>query len=895
MVTEVLDEQLPEIEILYIPTDTRVNIFSDEVLKDYYNDFLNSEYSALELVKLHNNILNEKLENFVYTLKDCYYRSFKDESLVKVFNLMNTYNYNQYQNTKRIHASPIQFQVKEYEYVDFGYVYFNNRHFYLDNTFPISGKQKRYMVSREETLWSRMSYTPEHVYDNIMDDLVIRSNNIDIIDNEMKRYGKSFYEMTEEQLDIIRNIKLNDKEHSTIYGSKISYKPIKTYHNDEMLIGNIDTSVNPMDFDKYGTLRNNYVNTRLMYYDDKSGKYSYNQMIQDIATNVVDVNEFKENMNAYLKLLRVEHVLEALVDMNKTAELYDSEKDNSTSLPIIVGDKDVLNKQYVNDNDFAEVLEGEQDDNMYNIYVVDVYDENVSAILSNTANTANINTSVYTDPFSYDEEMYEIIKANIGLIVELQELSGIPVDIVSVLDECVKSHEKDIFACFIVVWYLRLQESVYTYSFSDVDVYYNKHCVDVMVKDDVPIVIEGDNDSKRIEISEKNLLQYLLCCVELMTNKQVEMLNRIGNIIRKHDSFKTQLDDLHVMYDGYKSGIVNKNNMYLNMIKNLKEDMKKNSDTVHEKFVKSLLYIPTILNRVNTYKMGCCKQLLSVNFTSFTDISKVDGKNVLRYVKRYMEEFNKNKQGNWNTISYPSYVEYEHMMDIIDTDYNVDEECEKIDLYKALEPLVELGFPLDVFKKNKNSEDMTKFVKETAKNFIFFAGVKDKGFNDFILSGCLDSLNVRRVLYVISPYIDSIYTDVINGILRECCGDKDYIERSKYALRYITCMMLSVINDVDIANTIYNNISKYDTEVMNRETYNKAINNIREKYKLHVINILESKDKQEKDLLIDLKKYGVYDYTLEDNSNDINNINNDDLKNDYNYGGDDNNDVDLRD
>ena len=895
---EVLDEVLPEIDILYIPTDTHVNIFHDDVLKNYYNDFMDDEYKADMLLQLHKQVLNPKPHSVVYFPKDCKYKSFEDDCLIKKLKVMATYNYEQYDINKKNYMNPLEFEIKDYEYVDHGYVEFSDRNFYIDSTFPISGKQYRYMTSRDETLWSRMSYTPEHMYENILEDINIRDRDIYTIDNELKRYGKSFYDMTEDELDIVRKFKDDRKVHKTKYPDKLLYKSMKLLHTDDMIIGSVDTEMNPMDFDKYGTIKNNLANTQLMYFD-KNGKYHFNNMIKDIANNTIDVTEFKNNMDSYLKLLRTEHVLETLLEMKKTVETFDKDiLDNE--LELVVGDKDMLKNQYVGDGDFAEVLEGEQDDNIYNIYMVnDVYEDHKDYNDDTTpVNNVVIDTSIYTDPFNYDSDMHAILKNKIDIIVALQITTGIPVDILSILDECVKSHDKDIVACFILVMYLRLQESVYNYSFNDLDVYYNKHCVDVMEKEEAPIYVSDTNDTNYIEISEKNILKYIICCLQFINDKELDVLDRVVQIVRKHDSFKEQLKQLHAMYDSFKSNLVNTNDMYLKMIKNLKDDMKKNNDTVHEKFVKSLLYIPSILNRVNTYKMGCCKQLLSINFTSFSDISNVDGKNVLRYVKRYMEEFNKSKTGRWNTISYPAYIEYEHMIDIVDTNYNVDEQCDKIDLYKELEPLVDFGFPLDSFKKNKNTPEMLKFIKDTANNLLFYAGVKDTSFNDFIINGCLETLNVRRILFIMSSHVEPIYATVVNKILQECCGDKDYKEQSKYALRYIACMMLNSIDDVDIAHNIYQEITSYDKEIMTRESYNKAINNIRENYKLHVINILESKTKEEKELLITLKKYGVYDYTTEDapnNGTDGTDGTDDDLKNDYHYGGDDDNDKDMRD
>ena len=897
------NEALPEIEILYIPDEVpTVNIYSDDVLAEYYNDFFNDDYKAKELVHVHKRVIDDKDNRYrMYYLKDADY---KEPIYDYVYELdrIKQFDYEQYDRSKRQYMFPLVIKTTE-DIVDGGYVIFDGREFYLDGKFSSNHSIFRYMCRSDETLWRKLGYVKERLYESD-EEIELLDNDIEYIDNEMKRYGYSFYEMSEDMMKKIP--KIVEKEYKTSYRSyKIKNKKESNLFKDS--IGEIHIDLEPSEFERYGIIRNNLSSTKLLYYDNDTNHYNYKQLIDDVGNNAVPVEDVKKNISDYLKLLRVNHVLEILKDMRETQEKVDEIDRENILEGYLNFEKNVLDQYFVDINDAQEVVEGTDESEIFgNIYVLDdnMYDENISDM---TKTYDQSKTSVYINreedilkyslKYKNDKDLYESINTLLTRhITILREVCGLPLDIELVLDRCVKTHDKDMLICFILVWYMDIQESIYNNTFDDLDTYYSSGCVSLMKKNQEPIRFENDN----IKYEKFGVLPYMICCLEEIDENQKSIWNRIANVLKRNEILRDRLDSMRDLYNS--NGNQKNNDEFVNMIKYLKNDMKDKNDMVHERFISALLYIPTVLNRINEYKMGCCKQLLNSNFTSFTDIPK-DNKNALRYLRRYMEEYNRSVVSRWDVLKYPKYVEYEKMLEIMEDFENVEENQDDnsyaVDLYNVLSELE--TFPLEVFKRNKNSAEMVKYIEKTISNVLFYSETnsKNKIFHDFIMKGCFEIKNVKKLITCIC-HIDMenliLYRDVLDKLDMSCCIDKEYVERRSYSVRYIACMILNedVFQNAETMNHVVNCVNNFDISVLTRDEYNKTISKIREEYKLHTIKILDTKTKQEKELLKDLKKFGIYDFTKESIEDTNNNEINNDHRNDYHYGGDDDNDRDLR-
>ena len=69
-----MDEELPEILILYIPNlENAINIHSKDALTNYFNDFFNNEYKAQDIVDDYvDDFLLDKPKglDYIYKLND---------------------------------------------------------------------------------------------------------------------------------------------------------------------------------------------------------------------------------------------------------------------------------------------------------------------------------------------------------------------------------------------------------------------------------------------------------------------------------------------------------------------------------------------------------------------------------------------------------------------------------------------------------------------------------------------------------------------------------------------------------------------------------------------------------------------------------------------------------
>ena len=167
---------------------------------------------------------------------------------------------------------------------------------------------------------------------------------------------------------------------------------------------------------------------------------------------------------------------------------------------------------------------------------------------------------------------------------------------------------------------------------------------------------------------------------------------------------------------------------------------------------------------------------------------------------------------------------------------------------------------------------MKGFAGECLDTFNSYATTVSQKFKYFILDKCTDVQNLKLLFSIVAriqPEMRSKiheYRKEIEKIENICCMDEDFNAKRRYVYRTVACMTISddTFNNTTISSQLHSEISRLDMIVPTRDDYNKIITKYREDRKIHALNILKSKSKEEKDQLKFLKEANIYNYIESD-------------------------------
>ena len=920
---ELIDETLDEIEILYVPdTLNSVNIFDKNTLTNLYNQYFNNIYRSQEVVCEHFDILNNRWisdnnlnDNDILYLKDTEYSEPKPPLSVKPrMNAIYKNAYPQYIRLIENYMNPLEFKAKDteeqYDINEKGvYINLYNREFYIHNTeIPVQCVDKhetRYKISHNEDLVSMLLDFPEE-RDR---ELKFENDTFQHVNNMMKRYGKDIYHMTEEETNKIpliddkqsKQIEIDnppEKEFLLYQDGFVKALAIGKYKND-MTSEEIEDLIN-----KLGDVRTDISDTKLMYYDQTTKEYNYEQLISDVANGIIDPEVVIDNANKYLSLLRTEHSIKTLLDIKN----HDEEKIDINDTIKIENIKDVFDTECVFDKDFAEVIAGESDNPDNNMYFVDTeYEENVD--ISNQFNSEDVSKSIFNKdeeyqfsfPYKDNKTKYDNINKLLkDIIFKVSEYSGLRPSISSILERSVYAYENfDCFtAVFFINWYFDIYTGAITNELDQVNLILNKNCNTLWNMSESPIQIEAQ-EKKLIDYGNSSIFKYMICCMEEFYENKNKLYKHIVEQCINNPGLNEKLRYIHDLYKSKKTK-VESYDFYVNMMKQLRKTLSDDPNSVdtHSRYIKTLLYLPSYLKRINNFAMGCCKQKLGDKFRAFGDINNNDS--VLKYLNRYMAENQKSNMARWDVIEYPVYIDYDTDIkeEFVNKELTIveDDPCDvEYDILEIIKDIED--FPHQQFKKNR---ELKEFVNTNITKFGSYVDKKSKEFDTFIYEKCKDIMFIKKLLSFASNISESIrdkviyYKRFVDDLENTCCTNSEFVIQRKFVYRAIASMFIvsDGFEDNEFATELHNSVLSIKHKVISRDEYNAMIAHFREEIKINKINKLENKSRDEKELLKFLQEKKIYSYMDEATVNPEIDNTNDEFEN-FKYNGDDDNFVEL--
>lgn len=860
-----MEDELPTITIKYIPNlENAINTFSKDALYYFFNDFFDNEAKSKDIVDdyVDDYLVNKPkgLENIYTLIDDIKYEQKLFETYMKMYNNNNFKN--KEDSLKSLFNNPFKF---ESSYIDnFINVIHTDRQFKIGTTIPDDHKTietlQLYKTSLNESLYSKLHQIPQEINNNIP--LTFKDNDFDYVNDMMRRYGKNIENMTDEEYNKIP--KLADKKEKTIKPIVLNAENIVFWDDNinKYITGNSENYTE----DDIINILNDLSEKNLNLPKSADIFNSITDLYKNIADDSVDINDVYKNANDYLKKIEIERLIEIFAKLknNKDTEIIEVKTICNTI------DK-VFKNEYKFPKEFIEIIDNEDENNIDDNYIE----------LGNV-----LNPNIEIKPIDQNNENI-FLKT---LINELGKDLKIDLDLMIKYMESFGDTEKTESALFYL--YITIQSNFYNYIYDDITLC--EKCIDIFYEFKEPIAFIED---KVVFPKSKSIYAYIMCCFKnileneyfknitdneyFITEKDIE--KKLLKLIKNHPRCQDQLNELQELYNNIKDTLEQTDTkFYKNLAIQLKESNKSNNDVKYINFVNALKYIvPKKLKKVNPFIAGCCAQLLNQEYEAYKDINSNNDK-WFEDIKISLKNNTINYENTWNAKNYlPEEINQQSI-----ENFDYEEEEDNIDDY---------NIEIDDSEINEYLTDQNKlniYVEKIVKAFMAYVSTKEQfSLKNYILERCKIVQNLKHLLLA-GCLKDSTLKDLkyyykqIETLENSCCNDINFIKRRSNMYVYLGAKYLSNFNSSE-NNEIYEKIKTLGTKIiLNREQYNKAISNYREKLKVAAIDILEGLDAEYKEVAIMLKKNNII------NTYDINNTDTN-KEPTVNIQGDDDNDQAL--
>ena len=520
-------------------------------------------------------------------------------------------------------------------------------------------------------------------------------------------------------------------------------------------------------------------------------------------------------------------------------------------------------------------------------------------------------------------EIDDIIKINPSIVLNKKDYDE---DIPKYVIECNEYFVKNLFdmlSMAIANWSLKLQEELIDDEFF---IEVNKFSPNYFDNWSAYGILESLN-------SNKSVLQYIVKIAEDILSEiniytvPKDMKGKVINTI--NDKMKDYYQDLKNKNLMNIKNKKNKREEYYAILKNMITDTSKklNKNSLLNNYINALIYMP--VSKTHKYLLGCCLQKIGKDFKAYSDfLNDHEGNtNIFKYRKyiyRSKNLFEKIRQTSKKSINI-----YHPIPDTYDTDtQDVDKihkkfikpdvklDVEKSDMNDFLQNIKSPLLPKDIIDRlKKNPQSLSELTESILTIFCNTAMIKKRETitnitNLLLNSDQINYINILKFIcvhfnkHIISGNLDDNQIELlktsiknINHIIVELKKLEQFIDEynisnikkiKKYVMVVSLCLPFDP-NKVDnnvllpITNTsnifvkniiqlLYSNLIEYlkITKIPTMEENIEYKNSIREKNKNELLNLMNTKTNDERDLMMELKKIGLKKEINIENMNDKN-------------------------
>jgi len=541
-----------------------------------------------------------------------------------------------------------------------------------------------------------------------------------------------------------------------------------------------------------------------------------------------------------------------------------------------------------------------------------------------------------------DDYLKDVVKITPGIALA-QPISSVADDVSRLVQQCNREfivYVYDMLYTAIAWWSLVIQEDIlHETLIFDMNLCQASY-IDRWSEDELPL-----KDSSK---QDKGVLPYLGAILEdiMMENNEMGVPHAIiKNSMKVVEN--TYAETIERLRNSAKNISKKKDKgaeTYTNLLETIKERKKNRLLT---DYIDALMYMPSYkYKKIHKFLLGCCLQKIGKEFTVDSDIDPNNRKGLIAAKKKYAVTRETNK---------PRYIMYVPEPLDTDKKLRADSDLEEEDKRKSFNDLIlpsELDiedvvsihswyesmydksslFPnkiLDIILADKS----TKATKEYADNFVQClcktAGNKSQEFERLFFNE--NNVNYKNVLNMLCKIFNTFPTssddekmllqsaitsirDIMKEMdrLTECINEDnkaDIVRIKKYIAARAICLPCSPDNSknnilyasINVSNGFATQISKHIFTILMKYLHSvdmptmedniKFINTIREQNKVKILNNMNTKTMEERDLMNSLKKIGLkYDENEDEAPPALNPVSHDD-----NADGNTDNDADLDD
>lgn len=730
------------------------------------------------------------------------------------------------------------------------------------------------------------------------------TNELDHLDSFFSRLGGDFYDMTQENMNYINNVFKRERALDLKY-SKIDLKPLQALLRVEL---NFFKAVKPFEDDVEGLKEQLKALSERREFSE-SGEIDFIRIMRELETKERSIEDVQNQLK---RVFQNKIINEAMLFLK---DCIDSSRVKESDIQKHIEWMDTIHQEYTRESiykssklksEIKEIIEGNNDNFRSIKYVSNQmeFEENMDFEVfgNNSADPEYFDIDQYINEYSCYKEYSKVLRVVIPTLIQLQNIMNIPIDISKILQiitmpylgnqQTQEVNETDVFNYAVSAIYLVIQENIVKDTFVEPD-WLNSTCMSYWSMTDPPTHISES------EVKPNGILNYIVCCIFEISNLATvynttdDLMGSISDIILK--AFSEWYND--ILYEFEKKGTQKKK-------KN--ETFNKAIDSFIEKqdssnYVKALLYMPNsrLQKQINKRVMGCCKQRLSSEFRAFSDLNQTDNK--LRYLKDYMNKGDKARGVSWKAKAFNAEVEdNKGKTDYTPPKYVVGDFKETFNIHELADRYKDIldDELLRMFFENRHSHAMAKHIDAILREFERAANKKNKLFRDFFT----DRINVRSFLVMVididynGDMREDIrqYTALLNDLNKMCKNTLEAIDQIRnfrlvMGLSLLKNRQLSRLRNVNseadrlpselrytkmferyisnenlfrLAPVLFNKIVNFqkNMSIPTEEEYKAYAAKMREEYKIAALNILDTMDRDERKMMIDLKKSGLFDY-----------------------------------
>lgn len=933
-----------------------INVFSDDTLEGGFYDLFQDKKKAHMLLQAHKRILNNltNIQNKTYSVKhkililDGDYKILTNEdtneeddeaeegvtsakSLKDTLESIRNYGWDDYIKSLNTLFIPYEFSsTKRLRYIseDVNIVMNDKNDFIFYGSLfhtkvPTEREQFILKTDPDESLIGKLIHYEKKMIDE--EELLNRKPDTNDIDDMISFYLKAGLQFDDLNKDFINSTFAREDE-QTYKSQKLAIIPPnipKDYLNffNHVHMPTIDPE----------TLKEQIKRLQQDMEHGSNSDIDINDMILKLHSKDVSIDDIRKNLRDKFREYNIAEAIRFL------KLCLDSQKTKQETIDMYKERMDKIRYDYVVENiyqssklknEIKEIIESNDNDTGRQFIKKELhFEENMDfETYANSVDNSYFDIEPFINEYSCYKDYSDALRDVIPSLLQLQGVMNLPIDIGMILSIITKPYldnlesktinKTDIFNYAVAATYMMIEENIVNGTFKEPQ-WLNDTCIAEWSIGDKPTEISEDM------ISPNGVLNYIVCCVVEISDFVVsdDLIDSIADIILK--SFGSWYADIVKRYENIDMKKSKKGEAFNKAIENFIG----NQDSSN--YVKALLYMPNSKSQkqLNKRVMGCCPQRLSNNFKAFSDLVETDTK--LKYLKDFINKKSKKDIDVWKAKPFYAHEDNAErsknrsfVPEYLYTDIKMSRDINEI--LKMNEDILDQDL-LSIYLENRHGNKMNTYIDNALKNFEKSINKKNKLFREFFTK----DIKIRTLINMIVEIdVNHSMNDVIKRMIsildeieNQCHNSLEMQDQIKtvrlmIGIQFLSEKPLHVLQAIDgstdqkllkmferymtdrrvrLASVLFNRIVTYEKNMRmpTEQEYKAYAAKMREEYKNAALNILDSMNKDDRKLMVDLKKWGIYNYMNDLNSQKSANDIDIEYENEFKYDGEDNNFTEL--